>query len=84
MLDTLAAYDAFQLQHNIKPDYCNIGGLEIFDESECEWNDWYLETEKDFFDDVDEYCEYDSCDQKEELEEFKQELFNQIDWSKMP
>ena len=84
LLDTLAAYDAFQLQNNIKPDYCNTGGLQIFDEAEGEWNDWYLETEDDFFDDVDEYCESDSCDQKEELVTFNQELFKQIDWSKMP
>lgn len=84
LLDTLAAYDAFQLQNNIKPDYCNTGGLEIFDETECEWNDWYLETKDDFFDDVDKYCESDSCDQKEELQVFNQELFKQIDWSKMP
>lgn len=83
LLDTLAAYDAFQLQNNVKPDYCNTGGLEIFDESEGEWNDWYLETEEDFFDDVDEYCESDSCDQKEELKQFNEELFKQIDWSKM-
>lgn len=84
LLDTLAAYDALQLQNNIKPDYCNTGGLEIFDETECEWNDWYLETKDDFFDDVDKYCESDSCDQKEELQVFNQELFKQIDWSKMP
>lgn len=84
LLDTLAVYDAFQLQNKVKPDYCNTGGLQIFDESEGEWNDWYLETENDFFDDVDEYCESDSCDQKEELQAFNQELFKQIDWSKMP
>ena len=74
----------FQLQNNVKPDYCNTGGLQIFDESEGEWNDWYLETEDDFFDDVDEYCESDGCDQKEELKAFNQEIFKQIDWSKMP
>lgn len=84
LLDTLAAYDAFQLQNKVKPDYCNVGGLQIFDEAESEWNDWYLETEDDFFDDVDEYCESDSCEQQEELKAFNQELFKQIDWSKMP
>lgn len=84
LFDILAAYDAFQLQNNVKPDYCNTGGLQIFDETEGEWNDWYLETEDDFFDDVDEYCESNSCDQKEELKAFNQELFKQIDWSKMP
>lgn len=48
LLDTLAAYDAFQLQNKVKPDYCNTGGLQIFDEANGEWNDWYLETEDDF------------------------------------
>lgn len=37
-----------------------------------------------FFDDVDEYCESDRCNQREELEAFNHELFKQIDWSKMP
>lgn len=42
LLDTLANYDEFQLKHNIKPDYCNAGGLEIFEEGEwCEWVDEY-------------------------------------------
>ena len=51
-LDLLAAYDAFQLQNNVKSDYTNVGGLQMFDEEEGEWNDWYLETEDDYFDDV--------------------------------
>ena len=31
ILDTLARYDAFQFEHNIKPDYANTGGLQVFD-----------------------------------------------------
>ena len=54
VLDMLAAYDAFQLQNRVKPDYCNVGGLQMFDEEECEWNDWYMETDEDYFDDVDD------------------------------
>lgn len=38
LLDTLAEYDLFQLEHHIKPDYANVGGLMIFDENE--WMDW--------------------------------------------
>lgn len=37
-LDTLAAYDAFQLENKIKPDYCNVGGLMMFEDGE--WVDW--------------------------------------------
>ena len=32
LLDTLAYYDLFQYENNIKPDYCNAGGLEIFED----------------------------------------------------
>ena len=80
-LDLLAAYDAFQLQNRVKPDYTNIGGLQMFDEEEGEWNDWYLETDDDYFDDVDDYCE--QCERAEELTEFNQTLFEQIDWDKI-
>jgi hypothetical protein len=41
MLDVLARYDAFQLENNIKPDYCNTGGLECFEDGE--WCNWYSE-----------------------------------------
>ena len=81
VLDILAAYDAFQLQNRVKPDYTNVGGLQMFDEEEGEWNDWYLETDDDYFDDVDDYCE--QCERAEKLTEFNQSLFEQIDWEKI-
>lgn len=38
ILDVLANYDIFQFEQNIKPDYCNAAGLEIFEYGEwCEW-----------------------------------------------
>ena len=67
----------FQLQNNIKPDYINTGGLQIFNEEEREWEDWYLETENDYYEDVDEYC--DQCEKAEELKEFSRHLSEQID-----
>jgi hypothetical protein len=39
LLEVLAAYDAFQFENNIKPDYCNVGGLQVFEDGE--WVDWY-------------------------------------------
>ena len=40
LLRTLAEYDLFQLRENIKPDFCNAGGLEVFEDGEwCEWSD---------------------------------------------
>ena len=41
IMDILADYDTFQLENNIKPDYCNVQGLVIFEGGE--WVDWYNE-----------------------------------------
>jgi len=38
VLDLRARYDQFQLDQNIKPDYCNAGGLEAFEAGE--WLEW--------------------------------------------
>lgn len=73
VMDILAYYDLFQLENNIKPDFCNASGVEIWDEEAKEWCDWYLETEDDYFDDVDEYLE-----NNEEIQKFSQELFSQL------
>lgn len=40
LLNTLAQYDIFQLENNIKPDYCNAGGIEQLNENTNEWDDW--------------------------------------------
>lgn len=46
ILEVLADYDQFQLDNNIKPDYCNAGGLMMFDTEDKEdspegsWVDW--------------------------------------------
>lgn len=48
----LAEYDAFQFAHRIKPDYCNVGGLECFrqydpsphpDPDYSDWSEWESE-----------------------------------------
>ncbi|WP_422451887.1 hypothetical protein [Endozoicomonas sp. ALC066] len=42
LLDTLVKYDQFQLDNNIKPEFCNSGGLQMFDPEQPEegWSDW--------------------------------------------
>lgn len=46
IMDVLADYDKFQYDENIKPDYCNVGGLEQFDTEDKEddpagaWGSW--------------------------------------------
>jgi hypothetical protein len=42
LLDVLASYDAFQFENNIKPDYCNSGGIIMLEDGE--WVDWYDEA----------------------------------------
>lgn len=46
--DILARYDAFQFENNIKPNYCNVGGLQVWDsdsdgEGNPGWVDWEVE-----------------------------------------
>lgn len=45
IMNILADYDAFQYEHNIKPDYCNVNGLEVLEGSE--WVTWYDEDDND-------------------------------------
>lgn len=76
-LDVLAAYDQFQYQNRIKPDFCNDGGLQMWDEEEQDWVDWYEEPYNStcYYDDVDEYCEaFDTG----ELEQFTNAIFEQV------
>ena len=48
IMDVLANYDRFQFDNRIKPDYCNAGGLEMWDlncdgEGTAGWCSWYDE-----------------------------------------
>lgn len=82
VMDILAAYDAYQLQNNIKPDYCNVGGLQMLNVETGEWEDWYTETEDGYyFDDIDEYLE--EIGKSDEYEQYLDELYGQIDWSEI-
>lgn len=60
LLDVLALYDQFQLEHNIKPDYSNAGGLECFNQDGLgtafpqEWAEWYDDETGESIDDVSE------------------------------
>ena len=38
LCNVLADYDAFQFENNVKPDYCNVGGVQVFEDGE--WTDW--------------------------------------------
>lgn len=47
LLEALANYDLFQLAHRIKPDYCNMGGLVIWDGTD--WTDWHSDEGRDIY-----------------------------------
>ncbi len=61
VMDILSAYDLFQYENNVKPDYSNMGALEIFDADDTEdspegsWVGWF--DEETGFDDFGEWRE---------------------------
>lgn len=55
LMTAFANYDIFQYENNIKPDFCNAGGVQQFDEEEGEWFDWYDEESGE--DDLEVYLE---------------------------
>ena len=77
VMDMLGAYDAFQLQHMIKPDYSNTGGLEVYNPETGEYEDWYVDDDYGYYDDIDDYLD---ATENEEVMEFANEVFKQIDW----
>ncbi|MFX6230456.1 hypothetical protein ABTF44_20900, partial [Acinetobacter baumannii] len=46
--DVLAKYDAFQFENNVKPDYCNAGGVRFSHPvvTEGDWWDWPDDSEE--------------------------------------
>jgi hypothetical protein len=54
LLDTLAQYDKFQLDHNVKGFYCNTGGLQVLEmlEDGPAWVDWH---DPETGDDIDQF-----------------------------
>jgi hypothetical protein len=51
LMDALAKYDMFQYENNVKPDYCNAQGLEvyhpIFEENGDGWGEWHCHEGND-------------------------------------
>ena len=77
-MDTVSAYNTFLYVNEIlKYDSVNLCGLEVWDEKDKEWKDWYSVDDLD----IDEYAE--ECSRADELDEFAKELWKQIDRSKL-
>jgi len=49
IIQVLADYDTFQFENKVKPDYSNVGGLQVYDGEE--WIDWLCEECDDDIDD---------------------------------
>ena len=77
VMDMLAAYDCFQYNYKIKPDYCNTGGLQVWNEEDQEWEDWFYDDGNSYYDNVDEYCE-EKSEQWERLQDFSREVCSQV------
>lgn len=41
IMDILADYDTFQFEHNIKPDYSTVGGIQRYENDPHEGPGWY-------------------------------------------
>ncbi len=52
VLTILAEYDKFQFENNVKPDYCNAGGLNVWEDGE--WSTWYSPDGEDINDLIEE------------------------------
>lgn len=63
LLDVLANYDLFQYGERIKPDYCNMGGLLMWDEEEQTFVDWYFEINAE----INGVAEYEYFDEPEQF-----------------
>lgn len=60
IMNVIANYDLFLLEHNHRPDFSNAIVLETFDVDENEWVDWY--DDETGIADIDEYFEFINTD----------------------
>lgn len=47
LMDAFAKYDLFQYENNVKPDYCNAGGVSRWEPNGENGFDWYDWTNED-------------------------------------
>lgn len=49
-INAIANFILFAIDKGIIPDHCNAAGLEVWDDDEQEWLEWYDEDGLDLFD----------------------------------
>ena len=79
VMDILAAYDVCQYNNRIRADFANTGGVEMWNEEDQEWEDWFYDEENSYYDNVDQYCE-EKSEHWESLKEFSDEIFSHVDF----
>jgi hypothetical protein len=77
ILAALAHYDLFQFENRIKPDYCNAGGLEVWNENSSDdngnpvgvggWEEW------------DDYSQTDPCATYGNIDDIDNERAQELD-----
>lgn len=70
--DTLANYDLFQYENNIKGDYANATVVEEYCKEEGEWISW--SDDETGIDDIDDYFEHREKVKRELVEELNRGL----------
>jgi hypothetical protein len=60
LIKALARYDLFQYDNKVKPDYCNMGGLLVFEDGE--WSDGWDEAGNDFREWMDDHAPKEDTD----------------------
>lgn len=48
VIDSIARFVNFQIDNNVFPDHCSTAGLEVWDEEENDYVDWYDEDGNSF------------------------------------
>lgn len=76
IMTTLAIYDEFQYENKIKPDFCNTGGLEVWDEELQEWCGWDYDDGENYYDDPHDYCR----ENVPGYEQFEKKVHEQVDF----
>jgi len=74
IMNTLAYYDCFLENNNVRGDYANAGGLQYFDFEEDDWLDWYYDFDDKYYNSIDEYVE----EERPDLLMFSKNLAGQV------
>ena len=76
MILLIDVYDIYQYEKHIKPDFCNMTDLEVWNEAENEWETWYDEDGNTIGEAMEEQSNEDLY--PTEMKNFITKLYNNI------